>query len=81
MTEITLESLIQEALEKGFKESGDAKTQYVIMSNQIDEIMKIFKKELPETVILTFENFPKHKSTIKDLLDSLLNIKKGRNAR
>ena len=74
----TLEQEIQSALERGFKQAGDAKNQYEVMSIQIDEVMKLFKKELPETVILAFENFPKNKSTVEDLLDKLLNIKNRR---
>lgn len=43
-----------------------------LIESMAEELMVMFDKELPETVILAYENFPKNKSTITDLLNTLL---------
>lgn len=77
---ITLEQEILGALARGYTtdENSSKDVDVVLVEAMCIEVMKLFYKELPETVILDFENFPKNKATVEDLLDTLLNIKKRR---
>jgi hypothetical protein len=75
-----LETEILECLARGYTyvANEQKKLDVELINAMAEELMKLFDKELPETVILAFENFPMDKSTVTDLLDALLNVKKRR---
>lgn len=77
---MSLEKQVNEALARGYghEKNKDKELDIALIDSMHEEVMKIFNKPLPETVILAFENFPKNNATVKELLDSLLNIKTRR---
>lgn len=46
-----------------------------LINAMAEELMIMLDKELPKTVVLAYDNFPKGKTTISELLDELLKDK------
>ena len=74
MTKDKLEQEILGCLARGYTYITNEKKELdvALINAMAEELMTLFDKELPETVILAFNNFPKNKSTITDLLNELL---------
>lgn len=69
-----LEAKITQCLARGYGHiANDSKTlDPTLVEAMAEELMIMFDKELPTTVTLKYENFAKNKSTVTDLLNSLL---------
>lgn len=69
-----MRELIEQALARGYTTGGneDKTLDPELIYAMADELMVMMDKTLPKTVTLQFENFPKNKSTIGELLQVLL---------
>jgi len=69
-----LEKEILECLARAYTYVANEKKEIdiVLIGAMAEELTALFDKDLPETVVLKFNNFPKHKSKISDLLNELL---------
>ncbi len=72
------ERTLRQCLSRAYthKQNEQKEVDVVLMEAMADEIMTMLDKELPETVVLAYESFPKNK-TVTDLLDSLI-IRQGK---
>lgn len=73
----TIEELISQCLARGFchKTNAHKEMDVALVTAMTEELMIMFDKPLPETVILAYETIPKG-HTVSELLDMLI-IKEG----
>ena len=71
------EQLILQCLARAYTYIANEKKELdvTLIEAMAEELMIVLDKELPETVVLGYQNFPKNKATISELLDVLLKDK------
>ena len=65
------EQLIQQCLARGYSHTVN-ELDIKLIDAMTEEIMRMFSKQLPQTVTLKYDNFAKGHETVTDLLDVLL---------
>lgn len=81
MSSENIESLIGGCLARGYTHSSNTNKEVdvVLIESMTQEVMRMLRKPLPETVILTFETFASDKTTA-DLLEAII-VRDGKRKR